>query len=33
MENIANNENVMTILLAIAFFAWLYMKDQKGAGE
>ena len=31
MEDIANTENVMTIILVIAFFAWLFMRDQKGA--
>ena len=33
MEDMANTENVMTIILVIAFFAWLFMRDQKGAGE
>ena len=27
------NENVVTVISVIAFFAWLFMKDQKGAGE
>jgi hypothetical protein len=33
MEDMANTENVMTVILVIAFFAWLFMRDQKGAGE
>lgn len=33
MEDSINNENVMTVILVIAFFAWLFMIDQKGAGE
>ena len=33
MEDMANNENVGTAILVIAFFAWLFMRDQKGAGE
>lgn len=33
MEDMMNTENVMTIVLVIAFFAWLFMRDQKGAGE
>lgn len=33
MEDLANTENVMTVILVIAFFAWLFMRDQKGAGE
>ena len=28
-----NTENVVTVILVIAFFAWLFMKDQEGAGE
>lgn len=28
-----NTENVVTIILVTAFFAWLFMRDQKGAGE
>lgn len=28
MEDVTNTENVVTILLVIAFFAWLYMRDQ-----
>lgn len=33
MENMVNTENAMTIIMVIAFFAWLFMRDQKGAGE
>ena len=33
MEDMVNNENVMTIIMVFAFFAWLFMIDQKGAGE
>ena len=33
MEDMANTENVMTVIEVIAFFAWLFMRDQKGAGE
>ena len=33
MEDMTNNENVVTVILVIAFFAWLFMRDQKGAGE
>ena len=33
MEEIVNLENVVTVIMVIAFFAWLFMKDQKGAGE
>lgn len=33
MEDLANTENVVTVILVIAFFAWLFMRDQKGAGE
>lgn len=33
MEDMANNENVMTVIMVIAFFAWLFMRDQKGEGE
>lgn len=33
MEDMINTENAMTIITVIAFFAWLFMKDQKGAGE
>ena len=33
MEDLMNTENVVTIILVIAFFAWLFMRDQKGAGE
>nr|DAI22447.1 MAG TPA: hypothetical protein [Caudoviricetes sp.] len=29
----ANTENEVTVILVIAFFAWLFMRDQKGAGE
>ena len=28
-----NTENVVTVISVIAFFAWLFMKDQKGVGE
>ena len=33
MEDMVNNENVMAIIMVFAFFAWLFMRDQKGAGE
>lgn len=33
MEDMIYTENVMTVILVIAFFAWLFMRDQKGAGE
>lgn len=33
MEDMTNTENVVTITMVIAFFAWLFLKDQKGAGE
>ena len=33
MEDMANTENVATIIMFIAFFSWLFMIDQKGAGE
>lgn len=33
MEDLINTENEVTLILVIAFFAWLYMIDQKGAGE
>ena len=33
MEDMINTENVVTVILVIAFFAWLFMEDQKGAGE
>lgn len=33
MEDPINTESVMTVILVIAFFAWLFMRDQKGAGE
>lgn len=33
MEDMANTENVMAVIMVIAFFAWLFMRDQKGAGE
>ena len=33
MEDMVNLENVVTEISVIAFFAWLFMKDQKGAGE
>ena len=33
MINTENVENVVTVILVIAFFAWLFMRDQKGAGE
>lgn len=33
MEDLTNTENVVTVILVIAFFAWLFMRDQKGAGE
>lgn len=33
MEDMINPENEMTIIMVIAFFAWLFMRDQKGAGK
>lgn len=33
MEDMINTEDAMTAILVIAFFAWLLMRDQKGAGE
>lgn len=33
MEDMINTENAMTVILVIAFFAWLFMRDQKGEGE
>ena len=33
MEDMINTENVVTVILVIAFFTWLLMEDQKGAGE
>ena len=33
MEDMINMENAMTVIMVIVFFAWLFMKDQKGAGE
>lgn len=33
MEDMINTENVVTVISVIAFFVWLFMKDQKGAGE
>ena len=33
MEDMINIENAMTVIMVIAFFAWLFMRDQKGAGE
>lgn len=33
MEDLINTENVVTVILVIAFFAWLFMRDQKGVGE
>lgn len=33
MEDLINTENVVTVILVIALFAWLFMRDQKGAGE
>lgn len=32
MEEMVNLENVVTVIMVIAFFAWLFM-SQKGAGE
>lgn len=29
MEDMVNTENVVTVILVIAFFAWLFMRDQK----
>ena len=31
MENMMSTENLVTIILVIAFFTWLLMEDQKGA--
>nr|DAS05504.1 MAG TPA: hypothetical protein [Crassvirales sp.] len=28
-----NTEDVVAIIMVIAFFVWLLMEDQKGAGE
>lgn len=33
MEDLINTENEVTVILVIAFFTWLFMRDQKGAGE
>ena len=33
MEDLINTEDVVTVILVIAFFTWLFMRDQKGAGE
>lgn len=33
MEDMVNNENAVTVILVFAFFAWFFMRDQKGAGE
>jgi hypothetical protein len=33
MEDMINTENEVTLIMVIAFFTWLLMKDQKGAGE
>ena len=33
MEDMVNNENVVAIIMVIAFFSWLFMIDQRGAGE
>ena len=33
MEDLINTEDAMTVILVIAFFAWLFMRDQRGAGE
>ena len=33
MEDMMNTGNVMTVMMVIAFFAWLFMKDQKGVGK
>lgn len=33
MEDLINTENIVTVILVITFFAWLFMRDQKGAGE
>lgn len=33
MEDMVNTENEMAVIMVIAFFAWLFMRDQKGAGE
>lgn len=33
MEDMINTENEMAIIMVIAFFAWLFMRDQKGGGE
>lgn len=33
MEDMMNTENVVAVIMVIAFFAWLFMQDQKGAGE
>lgn len=33
MEDMVNPENELAVIMVIAFFAWLFMRDQKGAGE
>lgn len=33
MEDMVNTENVVTMIMLIAFFSWVFMIDQKGAGE
>lgn len=33
MEDMVNTENIVTVIMVIAFFTWLFMEDQKGAGE
>ena len=33
MEDIINTENEMAIIMVIALFTWLFLRDQEGAGE
>mgnify|MGYP005912130547 CR=1 FL=1 len=33
MEDMINTENVVAVIMVIAFFTWLLMRDQKEAGE
>lgn len=33
MKDMIDTENAMAVIMVIAFFAWLFMRDQKGAGE
>ena len=33
MGDMINTENELAIIMVIAFFTWLLMKDQEGAGK